>query len=186
MDFDVPWEVRWNHEFEEMVNKLKTSGSWDHVRSQIGKIIENPVRIGKYKDGSLKGCRTTHVKEKIIGWEVTPGVQKHMQEEVEEVFFHFIVHHDDMGTGFKQRDPVEPSPEFRVYLDYYAGFDMGSKINDIFQAAKGIDGFQVQDPDWKPEQVIVEGVVPPDSRESLVAVLPDSAEVEYDDPELFE
>lgn len=186
MDVDVPWDVGWNHEFEEVVTDLQTSGRWEQVRSQIEKIIENPVRVGRYKDGTLKGCRTTHLEEKIIGWEVTPGVPEHKQEEVEEVFFHFIVHHDEMGLGFKQRDPVEPSPEFRVTLDYYAGFDMQAKIHDVFQAARDYDGFRVQEPDWRPEQVVVEGVVPPDSRAALESVLPDSADVEYDDPELFD
>lgn len=185
MEFDVPWTVRWDVEFETAVETLKESGRWDHVLGRIEKIIENPVRTGRYKDGTLKGIRTTHVGEQVIGWEVTPGVNADMQHKVEEVYFHFVVHHDDMGIGFTRPNPVERSPTFRVTLPYYGGFEMEAKIHDVFQVAKPVDRFRVKDPDWRPEEVVLEGVVPPEDRDVLESVLPEAAEVGYDDPSLL-
>lgn len=186
MDIDVPWEVRWNREFEDAVEELKDAGRWDNLRGKIKKIITAPVQVGKYKDGSLKGCRTTHIGEKVIGWQVKPGVGSDQQEKVEEICFLFIVHHDDMGTGITGYNPVEKSSEFEVDLPYYGGFEMGKKINEMYQAAKKVDGFRVFDPDWQNDQVVVKGIIPPDSRDILENVLPDTAEVSYDDPTLFD
>jgi hypothetical protein len=186
MEFDVPWEVQFDKGFWDTAQRLKESGNWDNIEGTIRKIIEDPARVGRYKDGTLKGVRTTHIGEKVIGWQVKPGVNADMQDKVEEVGFLFIVHHDDMGVGFTQFNPVEGSSDFRVTLPYYGGFEMDGKIAEFYQVAKSSEGFRIRDVDWKPEEVIVEGVVPSDSREDLEEVIPDSADVDYDDPDLFE
>ena len=184
--FDVPWEVRWNKSFEKTVDRLKSSGRFDNYRGTIEDIIENPVREGKYKEGSLKGLRTTHVEDDIVCWEITPGVNNQsLQYKVEEVYFHFIDDHDDMDTAASQKNPAEKSPEFEVRLPYMQGFVIERKINDIYTAAERTDGFIVHECDWENEFVSVAGVIPTDNREKLEEVLPEAAETEYDDPSLF-
>lgn len=184
--FDVPWDVRWNKSFEKTVDKLKSSGRFDNYRGTIEDIIEDPVREGRYKEGSLKGLRTTHVEEDIICWEVTPGVHDvDIQHKVEEVYFHFIDHHDDMQTAVTGKKPAEKSSEFELRLPYMKGFVVERKLNEIFTASKGTDAFAVNECEWESEFVSATGVIPPDKREKLDDILPDAAEVEYDDPSLF-
>lgn len=186
MEFDVPWEVRFDKDFWDTAEELKESGSWENVKNKILKVIENPARTGRYKDGTLKGCKTTHIGEKVIGWQVKPGVNAELQEEVEEVCFLFIVHHDEQGVGNTQFDPVKQSSEFEISLPYYGGFEMEKKIYQIYQQAKQTDGLRVSGHDWRAEEVLVTGIVPPDARDKLESVIPNSVEIEYDDPELFE
>jgi hypothetical protein len=184
--FDVPWDVRWNKSFEETVDQLKSSGRFDNYRGTIEDIIEYPVREGKYKEGSLKGFRTTHVEDDIVCWEVTPGVNDvSLQHKVEEVYFHFIDDHDDMETAVSGKDPAKKSSEFEVLLPYMEGFVVERKLDEIYTAATKVDGFAVDGCDWESESVSVTGVIPPDDREELENLLPDAAEVDYDDPSLF-
>lgn len=184
--FDVPWDVRWNKSFEKTVDELKSSGRFDNYRGTIEDIIEGPVRQGKYKEGSLKGLRTTHVEDDIVCWEVTPGVNDvDLQHKVEEVYFHFIDDHDDMETAVSGKDPAERSPEFEIRLPYMEGYVVERKLDKIYTAAAEVDGFIVNDCEWKNEFVEVTGVILPDDRHKLEAVLPDVAEIKYDDPTLF-
>lgn len=186
MDTDVPWDVEWTKNFEESVEGLKESGRWDQVKSRIEKIVNNPARTGEYKDGALKGIRTTHLSEKVIGWKIIPGVSPDLQHKVEALILLFIVHHDEMGIGFTHENTVEKAQGFEVELPYYGGFEMQRKINDIYNQANEADGFRVQEPDWEAEKVIVSGTIPEDKRPALESVLPESAEVDYENDDLLD
>lgn len=185
METDVPWDVKWTSEFQRDVEDLKDSGIWSNVKGTIEDIIENPCRKGRYKDGTLKGCRTTHIEEKVICWKVKPGVSSDLQDQVEEVFFLFISHHDDMGFGINNFSPVERSSKFQIELSYYSGYEIERIIHEIFSVMESIDGTRIQSPDWRDENVVVEGSIPPDEREKLESVLPDGANIEFDDSVLF-
>lgn len=186
MDADVPWVVTWTEEFEDAVTDLKQSGRWQQVERRIRKIIENPARTGKYKDGSLKEIRTTHLGEKIIGWRVIPGVPSDLQDRVEKVILLFIVHHDEQGFGFTNTNTVTHSDAYTVELPYYGGFEMGRKINEIFRQAKQLEGFRVKEPDWQDEYVEISGQIPSEYREKLESILPESATVEYEESGLLD
>lgn len=186
MDFDVPWDITWTEDFEDAVEELKSSGRWQQVERRIKKIIRDPARTGRYKDGSLKEIRTTHLSEKIIGWRIIPGVPSELQHKVERLILLFIVHHDEQGFGFKHAETVDHTRGYEVMLPYYGGFEMQRKINEIYQQARNVEGFRVQEPDWKDEHVIVSGSIPVDEREILEAVLPDAAEIEYEDGGLLD
>lgn len=186
MDVDVPWTVTWTSEFEDAVEDLKESGRWQQVEGRVKKIIENPARTGRYKDGTLKEIRTTHLSEKIIGWKIIPGVRSELQDRVEKVILLFIVHHDEQGFGFTNTNTVAHSAEFTVQLPYYGGFEMGRKINELFRQAKAVDGFRVHSPDWQDEHVMITGQVPRDERGQLESILPESATVEYEESDLLD
>jgi len=184
--FDVSWDVRWNKSFEKTVDELKSSGRFDNYRGTIEDIIENPVYVGRYKEGSLKGLRTTHVEDDIVCWEVTPGINDvSLQHKVEVVYFHFIDDHDDMETAISGKNPAEKSSEFEIRLPYMEGYVVERKLDEIYTASTEVEGFAVDECEWESEYVSVAGAVPPGERESLEDVLPEAAEVEYDDPTLF-
>lgn len=185
--YDVPWEVNWNEGFEQDLHAYSDSGDfYDNLCGTVEKIIENPIRVGKYKEGSLKSIRTTHVEQHIIGWEVTPGVnQTDLQDNVEEIYFHFLTHHDEMSDGITNRNPAEKSTNFEIRIPYFGSVDIPPKLNEIYELVGGLDSGDVEDEEWKDEYVSVVGTLPPASREKLEEILPDAAETEYDDPEII-
>lgn len=184
--FDVAWDVRWNKSFEKTVDELKSSGRFDNYRGTIENIIEDPVREGRYKEGSLKGLRTTHVEDDVVCWEVTPGVNDvDLQDKVDEVYFHFIDDHDDMETALSGKNSAEKSSEFEVRLPYMEGFVVERKLNEIYTVTSEINGSAVDECEWESEFVSVIGAIPSDERDKLEDALPSAAEVEYNDPSLF-
>lgn len=184
--YDVPWEVGWNTEFEADLHGYDSSGDlYENLCGTVEKIIQDPIRVGKYKEGSLKNIRTTHVEQHIIGWEVNPGVnQASLQDKVEEVYFHFLAHHDGMSTGVTNKNPVDKSTDFEVHIPYFGTVDIPPKLNEIYVLLDEIEDGEVDTEDWLDEYVLVTGTIPPDSRDALEAILPDSADTTYDDPEL--
>lgn len=183
---DVPWEIGWNRKFEQQLEQLKTSGSYDNIRNTIEDIIENPVRSGRHKEGPLSGLRATHVQEKIICWEVTPNIRDpSLQDQVEELYFHFISHHDDMTQAVSRRNPAKTSTtEFVLKLPYMEGYVVEKKLNEIFSLCNEFEDFDIVEQEWEEEYVEVKGIITEESSEKVESVIPESADIDYDSSSL--
>lgn len=187
---DVPWDVRWDQGFEEDIEELKSSGSFDTYRKQIIRVIENPVREGKYKTGNYKGLKTVHVsgnKQHVICFELTPGINhKDELQSLKEIYFWHIDHWDNYDSALNSRQPADADSPFEVRIPYFGGqYDPERVRSDIYDLAKGLDGCRVQDEEWADECIRVAGQITPDQRDELEKALPADVEIEYDTPSPF-
>lgn len=184
--YDVPWDVNWNKNFERDVRGFASSGTfYDNLKSTIEKIIREPVRTGKYKEGGLKKYRQTHVEQHVIIWGVEPGVPTpDLTDKVEEVYFYSLDHHDEMDSGDLTRNPVEKISEYRIELPYSQEPDPMAIRSELYGIIEEIPSATVQDC-WEDNFVILRGNVPTNETEIIESLVPNSGEVVFDDPTIF-
>jgi hypothetical protein len=188
---DTPWDVNWDKKFEEQVDKLKSGGSFDSYRKQIIKIIENPVREGKYKSKNLKGLKTCHVSgstQDIICFELTPGINDQGQRSsIEELYFHFIDHWDNYDSALCGRDPASRDLKFEIQIPYLAqGFEIERVKSSVYNLVGDVDGCAVTNEDWGDEYLLLEGNIPRSMEEDLNELMPEDAKTEIVDDGLFD
>lgn len=184
--YDVPWDVNWNRNFEKAVARFSDSGEfYDNLTGTIEKIIREPVRTGKYKEGGLKNFRQTHVEQHVIIWGVEPGVPTpELTDKVEEVYFYSLDHHDEMDVGDLTRDPVEKESSFEIQLQYSQDPDPMAIRSEIFGVIDDIPDATLEDR-WEDTVVVLSGTVPTTETEAIESVVPDSGTVCFDDPTIF-
>lgn len=187
---DLPWNVRWDKGFEDDVEELKSSGSFDRYKKQIIKIIENPVREGKYKKGSYKGLKTVHVSgnnQDVICFELNPGINHQNElDKLEEIYFWHIDHWDNYDSALTSKQPADMSSRYEVKIPYFGGqYDPERVRSDLYDTAGSLKDCSVEDEEWMDEYICVVGQITPDNRDELEAVLPAGVEVEYDNPDPF-
>ncbi len=187
---DVPWEVRWDQKFEEDIDELNHSGSFDSHRKQILKVIRTPVREGKYKTGSYKGLKTVHVSgsnQDIICFELTPGINhQNRLDELEEIYFHYIDHWDNYDSALSCRQPASGSYEYEIQIPYFGGqYDPERVKSEVYEFVEGRKECHVGGEMWKDEYLELTGRVGSDDRERIKEILPGGAEVDFDPPNPF-
>lgn len=187
---DLPWDVNWDKRFEQDVEDRKDSGSFEDYKDQIITIIENPVREGRYKSDNLKKIKTEHVSNQehdLIFFELTPGINdENLLDELEEVYFYLIDHWDNYGSALTSRNPVEMDYPFVLQIPYLAGgYDVEAVEHEVFELAKVTDGLKIDDTDWTSEHLEITGEAEPETRSKLDEILPDDADIEYNDPSPF-
>ena len=187
---DVPWEVRWDQEFEEKIEKLKESGTFERYKKQIVDVIEDPVRVGKYKAGSYKGLKTVHVSgndQDVICFELSPGVNTQSGlDKLEELYFHHIVHWDNYDSALNSRQPASRSYRYDIQIPYFGGqYDPERVKSEVYDLAKELDDCYVGGEKWNDEYLGLTGQIGPDKREQLEEILPESAEIEFEAPSPF-
>jgi hypothetical protein len=187
---EVPWNVGWDQGFEEDVEKLKSSGSFDRYKKQIIKVIKNPVREGKYKTGNYKGLKTVHVsgsKQDVICFELTPGINAQSElDKLEEVYFLHIDHWDNYDSALNSRQPADQNHQYDVQIPYFGGqYDPERVMSDIYDLAKDIEDCCVESEDWEDECLRMTGQIASDKRDLLEEVLPTDVDVEYEPPSPF-
>jgi hypothetical protein len=187
---DLPWKVHWDKRFEDDVEEKKASGAFEKYKKQIIQIVENPIEVGKYKSEDYKGLKTVHVSgetQDIICFELTPGINnKDQREKIDEVYLHYIDHWDNYGSALTGRQPADIEYRFAVKIPYLnEGYDVEAVSHEVFSLAEDIEGLSIEDLDWKSEHLHLTGIAEPSTRERLESVLPDVAEIRYDDPDPF-
>jgi hypothetical protein len=187
---EVPWDVSWDQGFEEDVEDLKSSGSFDRYRKQIIKVIENPVREGKYKAGSYKGLKTVHISgntQDIICFELTPGINSQGElDKLEEVYFHHIDHWDNYDSALSSRQPANKNHQYDVQIPYFGGqYDPERVRSNIYDLAKSFEDCCVESENWDEEYLRVTGQITPDKRDQIEEILPGDVEIEYNTPSPF-
>mgnify|MGYP002760266294 CR=1 FL=1 len=187
---EVRWSVGWNREFEENVEELKKSGSFDQYKKQIIKVINNPIREGKYKAGSYKGLKTVHVsgsEQDIVCFELTPGVNSQRNiDKLEEVYFLHIAHWDNYDSALNSRQPADQGHQYDIQIPYFGGqYDPERVMSDIYDLAKDLEDCCVEEQNWEDEFLRMTGQVASDKREQLEEILPPDVNVEYEPPSPF-
>ena len=188
---DVPWEVRWDQEFEENIEDLKKSGSFDKYRKQIISVIENPIREGKYKAGSYKGLKTVHVSgndHDVICFELTPGVNDLSKlDELVEIYFLHIDHWDNYDSALNSRQPASGSYRYEIQIPYFGGqYDPERVKSDVYDMAKNLDDCHVEEEVWKDDFLELSGQIGPDGQEELEEFLPGGVKIDFDPPSPFD
>lgn len=187
---DVPWEIRWDQEFEEDIEELKDSGSFSIYRKQILTVIEKPVREGKYKSESYKGLKTVHVSgndQDVICFELTPGINNQSElNKLEEIYFHHIDHWDNYDSALSSRQPADGNYRYEIQIPYFGGqYDPERVKSDVYDLAKDMDNCHVGDEIWENEYLGLTGKIGSEEREQLEEILPSGAEVEFNPPTPF-
>lgn len=187
---DVPWDVNWDKDFEKNIDDLKDDGSFEKYRKQIIKIIENPIREGRYKKGQYKGLKTAHVSgsaQDVICFELTPGVNAQSEiEKLEEVYFHHITHWDNYDSALNSRKPADGADQYSIRIPYFGGrYDPERIRSDIYDFAKEAETCCVESDSWEDEYIEISGQIGSKDKEELKQLLPDAAEIDFDSPSPF-
>lgn len=175
---DTPWNVRFDRRFKEAFEDLEGSGFQDRVRSTVAKIAENPL-TGEPKTGVLKGTRTTHIEHLVIQWELKPEIHRrgHL-DNLEEVYFLNVTHHDDM-VDIGRRGPSQMGgTEFRIEFDEW-------EVGAVISAIHGLDVTHEVEENWDSGPPTVTGKIDANQRERLLNIIPDSASISFESDSPF-
>lgn len=170
---DTEWDVGFDKRFVDAFEGLEGSGFQDRVQSTVEKIASNPL-TGEAKTGVLKGTRTTHIEHLVIQWELDPEIHRRSDlESLDEVYFLNLTHHDDM-EDVGRRGPVESGGlNFQVEFDKW---EIGAVMNAIHR----MDGTSEIEEQWEPGPPVVTGKIEEDSRDKILDIIPDSADVSFE------
>jgi len=81
-------------------------------------IRQNPFK-GEWKKWAMDGLYGLHAGEKVILYQIEPDLSPNSsRENVEQVYFWRIVHHDDQRGAVVNLDESDTERSVRIFLDY--------------------------------------------------------------------
>lgn len=140
----------------------------------------NPFK-GEMKQWAMDGLYGLHSGPFVILYELNPHLSpNHDPNEVEEVYFFRVVHHDDQQTAVKNVSRAERTTYVSIRLDY----DQTPNVQRVISQLHETDEFRFEDANYDGGGVSIQGELVDDTRGRnqaiLTTILPDTAPVEFD------
>lgn len=120
---DEPLDWSRDRKFEDHLNQLKRNdrAKAEAVAEKCAEIRRQPFK-GEWKRWAMDGLYGLHHGEMVILYELRPDLAPNGNpEDVDEVYFWRVVHHDDQQTAVTNMDAVGTTTTVRVRMEYDEG-----------------------------------------------------------------
>lgn len=178
---DSPWDVNFDQRFQDTVEDLDTSSGdlKNNVSKTVNAVVNNPLK-GDPKTGQLRGCRTTHIEHLVLIWELDPEIIsiEHL-DDLKEIYFLNLKHHDKMLDGIAAKSPVEFNHRFTVTFE---SLDVQATISKLYDC----DEIHIEDQRWEQEGVTINGSIQANDQTLLETRLPETASITLSNPTLLD
>lgn len=133
------------------------------------------------KQYAMDGLYGLHVDPFVLLYEIQPHLSPNVDpSNIDEVYFHRVVHHDDQQTAVKNVNRADRTIYISVRLDYGRIPNVQKRISQLHET----DEFRFDDSEYDSEGISVTGELVADdrgrNREILEVILPEDAVIEYD------
>lgn len=180
---DEPLEFGYDEDFERDLRQIKREdgSTAERIVAYCEEIRKNPFK-GEWKQYAMDGLYGLHVEELVLLYQLQPNVSpNNSPNDVDEVYFCRVVHHDDQQTAVTNVDRAERTIYVSLRLEYERVANVQKYVNKLYET----DVFRFQDDSYDSEGVSITGELVNDSegrnREILESLLPEETIIEYDE-----
>lgn len=172
-----------DQKFDNDLQKIKESDSRraETIAKRCEAIRHDPFK-GEWKKWAMDGLYGLHAKEMVILYELTPDLSPNNDpDDVEELYFWRVIHHDEQQTAVKNVDRIDFTQQVTVRFDYDCIPNAQKFASELYNSSI----IEVEEDTYDSEGVTLEGtLIREDGEAELRSLLPKTAEIDVVAPEV--
>ncbi|QCC60774.1 type II toxin-antitoxin system RelE/ParE family toxin [Natrinema thermotolerans] len=177
-----PLPMGYDQDFESDLKKIQEDDPTlaERIADYCEEIRKKPFK-GEMKQYAMDGLYGLHVDPFVLLYELDPHLAPNSDpSNVDEVYFHRVVHHDDQQTAVKNVNRADRTTYVSIRLEYDPIPNVQRRVSQLHET----DEFRFKDSTYDSDGISVTGELVDDSRgrnrEILEVILPEDAIIEYD------